>query len=44
MLPDFSLYYMQNYSNQNRSTNKRTNGIKWINGIRIENPEINPYT
>ena len=42
MLPDFGLYYMQNYGNQNHSTDKRTNTV--INGIRIENPEINPYT
>ena len=42
MLPDFSLYYTQNYSNQNHSTITKTNTM--INGIRIENPEINPYT
>ena len=42
MLPDFSLYYTQNYSNQNHSTAMKTNTM--INGIRIENPEINPYT
>ena len=42
MLPDFSLYYTQNYSNQNHSTAMKTNTM--INGIMIENPEINPYT
>ena len=42
MLPDCSLRYTQNYRNQNHSTDTKTNTM--LNGIRIENPEINPYT